>query len=35
MDDITPIQGDYYNGHDPEAAEELRKALRKEEEVNA
>lgn len=28
MDDITPIQGDYFNGYDPEKADELRAALK-------
>jgi hypothetical protein len=28
MDDITEIKGNYFNGHDPEKAEELREAIK-------
>lgn len=27
MEDVTPIKGDYFNGYDPEMAEELREAM--------
>ena len=31
MEDITTIKGDYFNGHDPEKAEELRQVLKEQE----
>jgi hypothetical protein len=29
LEDVTPIKGDYFNGYDPEKAEELSEAMRR------
>lgn len=35
LEDVTPVKGDYFNGYDPEKAEELREAIKEMERVDA